>query len=677
MKKLLLLLTAVVAGTMAAGAQDGIVYLSYIKSTGQQAFNTGYTHKKNTTIEMDCLVEQDHGRANEALFGAQLGDYKHNALAFYSRFGGQDFPCFVRTGVQAKDDESSFPYNRRQTLMTSQSGIGWPDPADPTGDIVIPAFGCTVDAGKTPLMIFDVNKSTTEGGVQAAGFNSVMTLYEFKIYENYNLVHDYCPAKKNGVVGLYDKVTGSFSGSITSTPFVAGQELGSEYVVSLQYNTGGTVTVDPWKAKQGEWVQFNVSWDETHEFDDATVTDGQGNNVDFFEFASGTYAKYFNFKMPASNVFIQVKFKEKKTVPADAIVELSYIKSTGQQAFNTNYIHKASTSVILDCVVEQDHRSNWEALFGGRLGSFHHNAFCFFSRTDGQDIPCFNRSGNEPRGTGFVYNERIAIMASLQTASWIRKSNPDQVAGSVTTTGTVDDGKTPMLLFNLNTSNTPGGVQIDTSPSCMTLYECIIYEDGVPVHRFIPAKKNGVVGLYDRMTGEFSGSITATPFVAGEEGNILYPVKVESNAGGEVKPDVFAVKTESWVSFIVTRQMDYTIESITVKDTEGNDVYFFLAQQDGLEGLYRFQMPEGGATINVKFKKIPAGDVNGDGDVTIADFVAVLNAMAGGEVEGNPDTNGDGDITIADGVAVLNIMAGGGASAAIDGGDIGVSVSDD
>ena len=53
------------------------------------------------------------------------------------------------------------------------------------------------------------------------------------------------------------------------------------------------------------------------------------------------------------------------------------------------------------------------------------------------------------------------------------------------------------------------------------------------------------------------------------------------------------------------------------------------------------------------------GDVNADGEVTIADFVAVLNAMAGNEVPGEPDVNGDGEVTIADAVAVLNIMAGG------------------
>ena len=51
------------------------------------------------------------------------------------------------------------------------------------------------------------------------------------------------------------------------------------------------------------------------------------------------------------------------------------------------------------------------------------------------------------------------------------------------------------------------------------------------------------------------------------------------------------------------------------------------------------------------------GDVNNDGNITIADGVAVLNAMAGQTVPGDADVNGDGEVTIADFVAVLNLMA--------------------
>ena len=57
------------------------------------------------------------------------------------------------------------------------------------------------------------------------------------------------------------------------------------------------------------------------------------------------------------------------------------------------------------------------------------------------------------------------------------------------------------------------------------------------------------------------------------------------------------------------------------------------------------------------------GDVNGDGQVGIADIVAVTNVMAGStttgeDVQRRADVNGDGQVGIADIVAITNIMAG-------------------
>ena len=94
------------------------------------------------------------------------------------------------------------------------------------------------------------------------------------------------------------------------------------------------------------------------------------------------------------------------------------------------------------------------------------------------------------------------------------------------TTGTADDGKTPMLLFNLNTSSHPGGISIDTSPSVMTLYGCKIYEDETLVRDFVPAQKGNMMGLYDKVTGSFSGSVTETPFESTEK---YYNINVEYN----------------------------------------------------------------------------------------------------------------------------------------------------
>lgn len=51
------------------------------------------------------------------------------------------------------------------------------------------------------------------------------------------------------------------------------------------------------------------------------------------------------------------------------------------------------------------------------------------------------------------------------------------------------------------------------------------------------------------------------------------------------------------------------------------------------------------------------GDLNGDGNIDIADAVMVLNIMASGEENPAADLNGDGAIDIADLVMVLNLMA--------------------
>jgi surface protein len=103
----------------------------------------------------------------------------------------------------------------------------------------------------------------------------------------------------------------------------------------------------------------------------------------------------------------------------------------------------------------------------------------------------------------------------------------------------------------------------------------------------------------------------------------------------------------------------------TAAVTKSNDMFAYCVSLVGGAGTTydenhvdaSYAHIDGGTSNPGYFSTLIKGDVNGDGDVTIADGVAVLNAMAGESVSGNPDVNGDGDVTIADFVAVLNIMA--------------------
>ena len=50
------------------------------------------------------------------------------------------------------------------------------------------------------------------------------------------------------------------------------------------------------------------------------------------------------------------------------------------------------------------------------------------------------------------------------------------------------------------------------------------------------------------------------------------------------------------------------------------------------------------------------GDVNGDGEVNIADVNALINIILSGGSSENADVNGDGEVNIADVNAVINII---------------------
>ena len=89
---------------------------------------------------------------------------------------------------------------------------------------------------------------------------------------------------------------------------------------------------------------------------------------------------------------------------------------------------------------------------------------------------------------------------------------------------------------------------------------------------------------------------------------------------------------------------------VTVKDAK-------LQEADGVS-IHNYETKEFTWTIEKGEEPVITGDLNGDGNVDIADAVGVLGAMANGSTEAIYDVNGDGNVDIADFVAILEIMAG-------------------
>jgi hypothetical protein len=92
-----------------------------------------------------------------------------------------------------------------------------------------------------------------------------------------------------------------------------------------------------------------------------------------------------------------------------------------------------------------------------------------------------------------------------------------------------------------------------------------------------------------------------------------------------------------------------------------------LKVQNIMLGTSGMQNKYAGNDLNVAFNVVDhieytPGDVNGDGDVDIADAVCIVNHVVGKPnvafFEDAADVNGDGDVDIADAVRIINLVVG-------------------
>lgn len=135
-------------------------------------------------------------------------------------------------------------------------------------------------------------------------------------------------------------------------------------------------------------------------------------------------------------------------------------------------------------------------------------------------------------------------------------------------------------------------------------------------------------------------------------------------------------------TFNINSGISYRYEQTVSLRATANVGYSFLGWYDGAKLMsknlsFSFNMPDNDLTLTARFEYNPAnpeepnlpgdveqddvdtsmkGDVNGDGKVSVADAVAVINMFLNGEYLAKGDLNGDGKITVADAVAVINLF---------------------
>lgn len=84
-----------------------------------------------------------------------------------------------------------------------------------------------------------------------------------------------------------------------------------DYIVSVDSDKHGTVTVSPKRADKGDTVTITVKPDKGYELDELTVTDKSGDTIKIKDKGNGK----FTFTMPGSKVTVEASFKQIDTEP--------------------------------------------------------------------------------------------------------------------------------------------------------------------------------------------------------------------------------------------------------------------------------------------------------------------------------------------------------------------------
>ncbi len=201
--------------------------LNYIRSTGTQFIDTGYTHAANVRIECEAAVTAAGNYA--CIFGSREGGWAKSdtALGFFVRWGGNNVPNFEYGGAGLTDGNTAgtantFPYDERVRIVYENKTLTW---TGVTKSGSLTSKWSSTPAGKNPMMLFDTN-SGAAGTVKNETNLATMKLYSFRALENGVVKCDIVPARaadgKVGVLDLADTSGNAFHPNLGTGDFTYG-----------------------------------------------------------------------------------------------------------------------------------------------------------------------------------------------------------------------------------------------------------------------------------------------------------------------------------------------------------------------------------------------------------------------------------------------------------------------
>ena len=203
--------------------------LEYIKTTGTQYINTGFTSNSNTKIKMEVSFS-NVSSGNSNLWCSRKTNNSQTFTCFY--IGGQGFrsdynttmystskKCAINEKVLVTQDKNNFYLNN--SLIHAHTAA---------------TFNCPY-----PMLLLASHQNGATSNLNNYHQGNV---YYCKIYDNGTLIRDFIPVKRNSdsALGLYDLINNKFYTNAGTGTFIAGPEK------------------SPWKKGKNIYIKVDGEW---------------------------------------------------------------------------------------------------------------------------------------------------------------------------------------------------------------------------------------------------------------------------------------------------------------------------------------------------------------------------------------------------------------------------------
>ena len=231
---------------------DSYLLLEYIEGNGTQYIDTGYTPNANTKVVLDFQYTATPPTWR-GLMGSNQGGSTF-ALAQYDNGGNLRTISEGNVGGVYTSFKASITFNtqRHTSILDAKNTFATLDSTVGTGSSTVNY------SDLSSILIFALNSN---GGVSAK-------VYSSQIYNNGVLARDFVPVKRSsdGVIGMLDRVNGTFYGNSGTGTFGAGY-LSNEYYVCDYLQSDGSQYIDT-----GVTPSSNELTDASIKYDALTAT---------------------------------------------------------------------------------------------------------------------------------------------------------------------------------------------------------------------------------------------------------------------------------------------------------------------------------------------------------------------------------------------------------------------